>query len=68
MTKDKYRFSFDVCFDHHQNADGSRLLDALHASITDIIQNIEAEGRVEVDNLDYILQSCCVEAVDNKEG
>ena len=48
MTKDKYRFSFDVCFDHHQNADGSRLLDALHASITDIIQNIEAEGRVEV--------------------
>ena len=68
MTKDKYRFSFDVCFDHDQNADGSRLLDALHASITDIIQNIEAEGRVEVDNLDYILQSCCVEAVDNKEG
>lgn len=63
--RDRYRFSFDVCFDYDQGADGSRLLDALQASVADIIQSIEAECGVEVDSLDleYIQQSCRVEAV-----
>tara|TARA_Y100001973_G_scaffold84637_1_gene125950 strand:- start:370 stop:606 length:237 start_codon:yes stop_codon:yes gene_type:complete len=65
MTRDKYRFSFEVCFDYDQEVDGSQLLDALRASVADILENIEAEGRVEVDSLDleYIEQSCCVEYV-----
>ena len=74
--RNKYRFSFEACFDYDQNVDGSQLLDALHASVADIVENIEAEGRVEVDRLDleYIEQSCCVEyvraesAYTSKEG
>jgi hypothetical protein len=65
MARDKYRFSFEVCFDYDQEVDGSQLLEALHASVEVIVDNIEAEGRVEVDGLDleYIEQSCCVEEV-----
>tara|TARA_R110000824_G_scaffold346368_1_gene533169 strand:+ start:4518 stop:4754 length:237 start_codon:yes stop_codon:yes gene_type:complete len=65
MTRDKFRFSFEVCFDYDQDADGSSLLDALVGSVEGIVENIEAEGRVEVDSLDleYIQQSCCVERV-----
>lgn len=63
--RDKYRFTFDVWFDYDQNVDGSQLLDALHASVADIVGHIEAEGRVTVDkdDLEYIEQSCCVEEV-----
>ena len=63
--RDKYRFTFDVWFDYDQEIDGSQLLDALHASVADIVDHIEAEGRVTVDKdaLEYIEQSCCVEAV-----
>ena len=63
--RDKYRFTFDVWFDYDQEVDGSQLLEALHASVADIVGHIEAEGRVTVDDddLEYIEQSCCVEEV-----
>lgn len=63
--RDKYRFSFEVCFDCDQEVDGSQLLEALHASVADIVDHIEAEGRVGVDDdeLEDIEQSCCVEEV-----
>jgi|TARA_R100000084_G_scaffold63268_1_gene27407 hypothetical protein len=63
--RDKYRFTFDVWFDYDQEVDGSQLLEALHASVADIVDHIEAEGRVTVDkdDLEYIEQSCCVEEV-----
>ena len=65
MARDKYRFSFEVWFDYDQEVDGSQLLEALHASVADIVGHIEAEGRVGVDDdeLEDIEQSCCVEEV-----
>ena len=63
--RNKYRFTFEVCFDYDQDVDGSQLLEALHASVADIVGHIEAEGRVGVDDdeLEDIEQSCCVEEV-----
>ena len=65
MARDKYRFSFEVCFDYDQEVDGSQLLEALQASVVDIVGHIGEwpKSTVDDDELEHIEQSCCVEEV-----
>jgi len=56
-----YRLSIEVTCDH----DPSRLLDALHQAIPDIVEYIDANaGPIDEDYVD-IEQSACVENVRN---